>query len=89
MSPLKVNKHIKYHYIFKRSFTNFEELSNKLGSFVADYNNRPHSVLKLSPNEVANGKTFDTNKYKEKLKAARIIRIAENKACDKCDFTLK
>jgi len=75
--------------IFKQGFTNFEEISNKLGSFVDDYNNRPHSVLKLSPNEVANGKTFDTNKYREKLKAARIKRIEENKACDKCDFTLK
>ena len=89
MSPLKVNKHIKYHYIFKRSFANYEELSNNLGSFVDDYNSRPHSVLKLSPNDVADGKIFDTDKYKENLKVARIKRIAENKACDKCDFTLK
>ena len=68
MSPLKVNNHIKYHYIFKRSFTNYEELSNNLGSFVTDYNSR----LKLSPNDVADGKTFDIDKYKENLKAARI-----------------
>jgi hypothetical protein len=89
MSPLKINKHIKYQYIFKRSFTDFTDLSNNLGSFVDDYNNRPHSVLKLSPNDAALGKIFDTSKYREKLKAARIKRIAENKACDKCDFTLK
>ena len=47
-----VNKIMKYHYIFKRSFANYEELSNNLGSFVDDYNSRPHSVLKLSPNDV-------------------------------------
>jgi len=45
--------------------------------------------LKLSSNDVALGKTFDKEKYKEKLKEARIKRITENKACDKCDFTLK
>jgi len=49
----------------------------------------PHSVLKLSPNDVANGKIFDSEKYNQNLKEARINRIAENKACDKCDFTLK
>ena len=84
-----VNKIMKYQYIFKRDFSNFLDINNNLGSFVADYNNRPHSVLKLSPNDVANGKTFDTEKYKEKLKQARIKRIEENKSCDKCDFTLK
>ncbi len=84
-----VNKVIKYQYIFKRSFADFSDLSNNLGSFVEDYNNRPHSVLKLSPNDVAQGKVFDNDKYKEKLKEARIKRIADNKACDKCDFTLK
>jgi len=58
------------------------------GSFVEDYNSRPHFVLKLSPNDVAQGKVFDTEKYKEKLKEARIKRIEENKACNGCDFTL-
>jgi len=80
---------MKYQYIFKRDFSDFSDINNNLGSFVEDYNSRPHSVLKLSPNDVANGKIFDTEKYKQNLKEARIKRIAENKACDKCDFTLK
>ena len=84
-----VNKIMKYQYLFKRDFSNFPDINNNLDSFVEDYNSRPHSVLKLSPNDVADGKIFDTDKYKENLKAARIKRIAENKACDKCDFTLK
>ncbi len=82
-----VNKILKYQYIFKRSFSDFADINNNLGSFVDDYNNRPHSVLKLSPNDVALGKTFDKDKYKEKLKEARAKRIKENKACDKCNFS--
>jgi len=78
-----------YSKLVKSSSPRSPTLSNNLGSFVDDYNNRPHSVLKLSPNDVANGKTFDKDKYKEKLKAARIKRIEENIACNKCDFTLK
>jgi len=67
-----VNKIMKYQYLFKRDFSNFPDINNNLDSFVEDYNSRPHSVLKLSPNDVADGKIFDTDKYKENLKAARI-----------------
>ena len=81
-----VNKIMKYHYIFKQDFANINELIKYLPIFIDDYNNRPHSVLKLSPNNVAKGKVFDKERYKELIKQAQKQRLIDNRACNKCDL---
>lgn len=79
-----VNKIMKYQYLFKRRIANIQDLKNYMPDAVADYNNRPHSTLKISPNKAANGITFDKELYHKKLQIARKNRIQANTECNRC-----
>jgi hypothetical protein len=81
-----VNKVMKYQYLFKRKLSDIAELKNYLPKAIDDYNNRPHSTLKVSPNNAALGITFNSELYQEKLKEARQNRIIANMECNKCDM---
>ena len=56
---------------------------------VNDYNNRPHSVLKLSPNDVVNGNSFDVENYKMLIQKAKTKRIYSNLNCGLCNLGSK
>jgi len=81
-----VNKIIKYNYLFKKNLSNINELIKYLEYSVNDYNNRPHSVLKLSPNDVVNGCSFDVENYKILIQNAKTKRINSNLNCGLCSL---
>jgi len=84
-----VNKIIKYNYLFKKNLSNINELIKYLEYSVKDYNNRPHSVLKLSPNDVADGNSFDAENYKMLIQKAKTNRIYSNLNCGLCNLGSK
>ena len=79
-----VNKIMKYQYLFKRRLFNIKDLENYLPKAINDYNNRPHSTIKVSPNNAAKGITFNNELYRENLQTARQIRLKANLECNLC-----
>lgn len=81
-----VNKIIKYQYLFTRRIADMYDLKNYLPRAIDDYNNRPHSTLKISPNKAANGITFDKELYRKNMQIARKNRIQANIECNRCSM---
>ena len=81
-----VNKIMKYQYLFKRRLFNIKDLENYLPKAIDDYNNRPHSTIKVSPNNAAKGITFNNELYREKLHVARQTRLKANLECNLCSM---
>ena len=85
-----VNKRIKYDFLFRNQFLDFEQTKHFLETAVEQYNNRPHSALfGLTPKEVFYGKVPDKALFKPQIEQALLLRKAENKAltCNNCAFS--
>ena len=82
-----VNKHVKYWYLFTKPLKGFEEVHRFLEYAVPDYNNKPHgSLFGFTPNEVCDGQIPVKDLLKDKMIAARAVRVAENRKsnCESC-----
>ena len=66
-----VNKIIKYRYLFRKPIPDLDHIPETVSAAIADYNSRPHYAHHgLSPNEVHNGKVFDQEAYRLRLREA-------------------
>lgn len=74
------NKLIKYHYLFKHTFQDINELKKLLSWIIQDYNyRRPHHSLGgLTPFEALKGKNPPVEAWKKQMQDARQARINEN-----------
>lgn len=81
-----VNKHVKYHYIFKKELQDFDETKALLTSTIPDYNNKPHGQLYgLTPNEVLQGDIPTKNNYRQDIIQSRKNRITQNQQASCCE----
>lgn len=84
----RVNRTLKYRYIFPKQPRDLKHLKRVLNYFIKDYNYiKPHGKLKgLTPDEVWRGVQINDNHRTTVLKEARVKRLAYNRAnkCEKC-----
>lgn len=82
------NKIIKYHYLFKQSYSNGEDLKKLLEWNIDDYQHkRPHHSLKgLIPIEALNGISVPKEQWILQIEEAKQVRLQENasKPCEIC-----
>lgn len=75
-----VIKQIKYRFLKKKTFKNFEELSSALNTAVENYNTRPRKMhLGKTALEVFNGQETDLSELKERKEQARLKRLEDNR----------
>jgi hypothetical protein len=80
-----VNKHIKYHYLFKQNLKDIDGVNNYLAYSVGDYNDKPHGKLYgLTPNETTNGNAPDKDKFKNDIAESRKNRLLKNQLIECC-----
>jgi hypothetical protein len=82
------NKSLKIEYLRDREFATLESLQKALNEYLEDFRNRPQKSLEGStPHAVLLKEDIPDNKrYKDKMAAARLERIAENRKfdCNNC-----
>lgn len=82
------NKIFKYHYLFKQSFNDLDDLNRLMEWNVNDYQiKRPHHSLKgLIPIEALNGISVPKEQWIQQIEEARQVRLQENtsKSCVIC-----
>ncbi len=85
----RVNRTLKYRYLFPKQPRDLKHLKRILNYFINDYNMiKPHGKLKgLTPDEAWSGVQINDKHRTTVLKEARIKRLAYNRAnkCEKCE----
>ena len=85
----RVNRTLKYRYLFPKQPRDLKHLKRILNYFIKDYNTvKPHGILKgLTPDEAWRGVQINDKHRTTLLKEARINRLAYNRAnkCQKCE----
>lgn len=81
---------IKYNYLYRMKINNLRDLERAIEFVEYDFNSvRPHASLNgAAPDEAYfSGKLMPTKHYSQQFKAAKALRISENKgnACSKCE----
>lgn len=85
----RVNRTLKYRYLFPKQPKDLKHLKRILNYFIKDYNTiKPHGKLKgLTPDEAWRGVQINEKQRTTILKEARVKRLTYNRAnkCQKCE----